>query len=127
VATREDRVCVLNILGGESSDVTPVGHVYSGGNVVFGTAPGKRGQVLETTLGAVPVFTTTYSKASRRPSLQLRRDPTCRRQRRVMVCRTDPGQSGVEEDLHRHGEARRHDSREIRAMGPANGIDIFRW
>ena len=24
VATREDRVCVLNILGGESSEVTPV-------------------------------------------------------------------------------------------------------
>ena len=33
VATREDRVCVLNILGGESSEVTPVGPVYSGGNV----------------------------------------------------------------------------------------------
>ena len=38
VATREDRVCVLNILGGESSDVTPVGHTYSGGNVVFGSS-----------------------------------------------------------------------------------------
>ena len=25
IATRDDRVCVLNILGGESSDVTPVG------------------------------------------------------------------------------------------------------
>ena len=24
IATRDDRVCVLNILGGESSDVTPV-------------------------------------------------------------------------------------------------------
>jgi hypothetical protein len=32
IATREDRVCVLNILGGESSEVTPVGHAYSGGN-----------------------------------------------------------------------------------------------
>jgi nitroimidazol reductase NimA-like FMN-containing flavoprotein (pyridoxamine 5'-phosphate oxidase superfamily) len=38
VATREDRVCVLNILGGESSGVTPVSHAYSGGNVVFGTS-----------------------------------------------------------------------------------------
>src|SRR3712207_936670 len=56
VATREDRVCVLNILGGESSDVTPVGHAYSGGNVVFGTSPGRRGQVLETALGDVPVY-----------------------------------------------------------------------
>src|SRR5436853_124731 len=45
VATREDRVCVLNILGGESSDVTPVSHAYSGGNVVVGTAPVKGGQV----------------------------------------------------------------------------------
>ena len=48
VASREDRVCVLNILGGESSEVTPVSHAYSGGNVVFGTAPGKGGAVLET-------------------------------------------------------------------------------
>src|SRR5215216_1547997 len=56
VTTRADRVCVLNILGGESSDVTPVGHAYSGGNVVFGTAPGKRGQVLQTPLGDVPVY-----------------------------------------------------------------------
>ena len=26
VATRDDRVCVLNILGGESREVTPVSH-----------------------------------------------------------------------------------------------------
>ena len=43
VASRDDRVCVLNILGGESSEVTPVSHAYSGGNVVCGTAPGKGG------------------------------------------------------------------------------------
>src|SRR5438105_4896186 len=56
IASREDRVCVLNILGGESSEVTPVSHVYSGGNVVFGTAPGKRGQVPNTTIGNIPVY-----------------------------------------------------------------------
>jgi len=56
IATREDRVCVLNILGGESSDVTPVSHAYSGGNVVFGTAPGKGGQVLATPAGDIPVY-----------------------------------------------------------------------
>ena len=39
VATRADRVCVLNILGGESRQVTPVSHAFSGGNVVFGTSP----------------------------------------------------------------------------------------
>ena len=26
LATRNDRVCVLNILGGESREVTPIGH-----------------------------------------------------------------------------------------------------
>ena len=46
VASREDRVCVLNILGGESSEVTPVSRVYSGGNIVFGTAPGKGGSLV---------------------------------------------------------------------------------
>ena len=56
IATRDDRVCVLNILGGESSDVTPVGHAWSGGNVVCGTSPGRRGQVLETEAGPIPVY-----------------------------------------------------------------------
>ena len=56
IATRDDRVCVLNILGGESSDVTPVSHAYSGGNVVFGTAPGKGGQTLTTPHGDIPVY-----------------------------------------------------------------------
>src|SRR5580704_12747301 len=56
VATRQDRVCVLNILGGESSEVTPVGHDYSGGNVAFGTSPGRRGEVLRTKSGVIPVY-----------------------------------------------------------------------
>src|SRR5438105_13728103 len=56
IATRQDRVCVLNILGGESSEVTPVGHRYSGGNIVFGTSPGRGGQTLETDIGAIPGY-----------------------------------------------------------------------
>ena len=47
---------MLNVLGGESSDVTPVSHAYSGGNVVFGTSPGRRGQVLDTSAGQIPVY-----------------------------------------------------------------------
>ena len=35
VARPTDRVCVLNILGGESRQVTPTSHAFSGGNVVF--------------------------------------------------------------------------------------------
>src|ERR1700724_1501174 len=56
IATRQDRVCVLNILGGESSSVTPVGHAYSGGNVAFGTSPGRRGRSLDTSVGPIPVY-----------------------------------------------------------------------
>jgi succinyl-CoA synthetase alpha subunit len=56
LATREDRVCVLNILGNESQTVTPTSHVYSGGNVVCGTMPGRSGSVLKTELGDVPVY-----------------------------------------------------------------------
>ncbi len=47
IATREDRVCVLNILGGESRTVTPTSHAFSGGNVVFGTSPGRVGPEAE--------------------------------------------------------------------------------
>jgi hypothetical protein len=56
IATARDRICVLNILGGESRQVTPVGHAFSGGNVVFGTSPGRRGQVLPTPKGDIPVY-----------------------------------------------------------------------
>ncbi len=56
VATRADRVCVLNIMGGESSQVSPVCHAFSGGNIVFGTSPGRTGQKLRTSVGDIPVF-----------------------------------------------------------------------
>src|ERR1700756_1614820 len=56
IATRDDRVCVLNILGGESRQVTPISHAFSGGNVVFGTSPGRRGQVLPPSCGDIPVY-----------------------------------------------------------------------
>ncbi len=56
LATSEDRVCVLNILGNESRTVTPVSHVYSGGNIVCGTMPGRAGSVLKTKIGDIPVY-----------------------------------------------------------------------
>ncbi|MCP4393690.1 MAG: CoA-binding protein [Alphaproteobacteria bacterium] len=56
VATKEDRVCVLNILGAESRGVTPISHEFSGGNIVFGTAAGKSGQSMETKAGDIPVY-----------------------------------------------------------------------
>ena len=125
VATREDRVCVLNILGGESSDVTPVGHVYSGGNVVFGTAPGKAGQVLPTALGNVPVYNNVLE------GLNAGHRFNCG----VIYLPPSAARDGVAELIRVNPELKKifivteklavRDSREIRAMGQANGIDIF--
>jgi hypothetical protein len=56
IATREDRVCVLNLLDAESRAVTPISHAFSGGNVVFGSSPGGRAQVLPTAVGDIPVY-----------------------------------------------------------------------
>ncbi len=125
IATREDRVCVLNILGGESSEVTPVGHAYSGGNVVFGTSPGRRGQVLETPLGPVPVFNNV------REGLEAGHRFNCG----VVYLPPAGARDGVAELIRVNPDLGKifivteklsvHDSREIRAMGQQNGIDIF--
>ncbi len=55
-ARKDDRVCVLNITGGESRTVTPISHVYSGGNIVCGTAPGRTGSSVKTSIGDIPIF-----------------------------------------------------------------------
>jgi succinyl-CoA synthetase alpha subunit len=125
IATRDDRVCVLNILGGESSDVTPVGHVYSGGNVVFGTSPGRSGQVLETPVGNVPVYSNV------REGLEAGHRFNCG----VIYLPPSGARDGVAELIRVNPELKKifivteklsvHDSREIRAMGQQNGIDIF--
>ena len=125
IATRKDRVCVLNILGGESSEVTPVGHEYSGGNVVFGTSPGRRGQVLETKLGNVPVYNNV------REGLADGHHFNCG----VIYLPPSAARDGVAELIRVNPDLKKifmvtekmsvHDAREIRAMGQANGIDIF--
>lgn len=55
IATKDDKVVVFNILGNESRKVTPVSHVFSGGNVVAGVQYGTKG-VLETDIGNIPVY-----------------------------------------------------------------------
>src|SRR3954451_19368925 len=125
IATREDRVCVLNILRGESKDVTPVGHVYSGGNVVFGTSPGRSGQVLETPLGPVPVYNSV------REGLQAGHRFNCG----VVYLPPSAARDGVAELIRVNPELNKvfiitekisvHDAREIRAMGQQAGVDIF--
>ncbi len=55
VATPENRVVVMNILGNESRKVTPVSHSFSGGNVVAGVQYGRPGE-LQTPAGDIPVY-----------------------------------------------------------------------
>ncbi len=55
LVNKKTRVCVMNILGGESSKVTPISHEYSDGNIVAGVQYGRPGK-LETKIGHIPVF-----------------------------------------------------------------------
>ncbi len=55
IAPRSSKVCVMNILGNESKNVTPVSHVFSGGNVVAGIQYGRTGK-LKTSSGDIPVY-----------------------------------------------------------------------
>src|SRR5207248_8451128 len=125
VATRNDRICVLNILGGESSEVTPVGHEYSGGNVVYGTSPGRGGQVLETKIGDIPVYDSV------REGLAAGHRFNCG----VVYLPPSAARDGVAELIRVNPELRKifivtekmpvRDSREIRALGQQRCVDIF--
>ncbi|MBV9530204.1 MAG: CoA-binding protein, partial [Bradyrhizobium sp.] len=125
VATREDRVCVLNILGGESRQVTPVSHAFSGGNVVFGTSPGRRGQVLPTPVGDIPVFNNVREGLDAGLTFNtgvVYLPPSGVRDGVAELIRVNPG---LEKIVMITEKIAVHDAREIRALGQANGIDIF--
>ncbi len=55
IATRESKVLVMNILGNESKNVTPISHIFSGGNIVAGVQYGRPGKI-KTDLGEIPVY-----------------------------------------------------------------------
>lgn len=125
VATREDRVCVLNILGGESSDVTPVSHAFSGGNVAFGTSPGRGGHKLRTPIGDVPVFNSVregLDAGHRFNTGVVYLPPSAVRDGVAELVRVNPD---LEKIVIVTEKVSVHDAREIRAIGQANGIDIF--
>mgnify|MGYP001442355249 CR=1 FL=1 len=125
IATREDRVCVLNVMGGESRTVTPVSHAFSGGNVVFGTSPGRAGQALKTAAGDIPVFNNV------REGLEA----GLRFNTGVVYLPPSGVRDGVAELVRVNPDLRKiviitekiavHDSREIRAIAQANGIDVI--
>jgi len=125
IATKEDRVCVLNILGNESRSVTPVSHEYSGGNVVFGTGPGRSGQVLETKLGPIPVYN----------SVKEARAAGHKFNTAVIYLPPSGVKDGVAEVVRQNPDLKKviiltekvsvHDARVIRAICQTNGVDIF--
>jgi succinyl-CoA synthetase alpha subunit len=125
IATRDDRVCVLNILGGESRQVTPVSHAFSGGNVVFGTSPGRRGQVLPTPIGDIPVYNNVREGLDAGLGFNtgvVYLPPSGVRDGVAELVRVNPN---LEKIVMITEKISVHDAREIRALGQANGIDIF--
>ncbi len=125
IATAADRICVLNILGNESRLVTPVSHAYSGGNVVFGTSPGRRGQVLETALGEIPVYNNVREgmEAGHRFNVGVvYLPPSAVRDGVAELIRINPE---VEKIVILTEKVPVHDTREIRALGQHGGVDIF--
>jgi succinyl-CoA synthetase alpha subunit len=125
IATRKDRVCVLNILGTESRTVTPTSHEFSGGNVVFGTGPGRSGQVLETKIGNIPVYNSVKEgiKAGHKFNAA------------VIYLPPAGVRDGVAEVVRHNPNLRKiiiitekvsvNDSRVIRAICQTNGVDVF--
>ena len=125
IATKEDRVCVLNILGNESRTVTPVSHIYSGGNIVFGTMPGRSGQVLETASGNIPVYSSIKEglKAGHKFNTA------------VIYLPPSGVKDGVAEAVKHNPELKKiiiltekisaGDARIIRAICQTNGVDVF--
>lgn len=125
IAPREERVCVLNILGSESRTVTPISHTFSGGNIVFGTSPGRTGQVLKTKAGEIPVYNTV------REGLEAGHHFTTG----VVYLPPNAVKDGVSELIRYNKELKKiiilaekisvKDSRTIRAVCQVNGIDVF--
>ena len=125
IATKKDRVCVLNIMGGESRTVTPVSHVFSGGNIVFGTSPGRSGQKLETKAGNIPVYNSIKEgiKAGHKFNTA------------VIYLPPAGVKDGVAEAVRHNPQLKKiiiltekvavHDARIIRAICQTNGIDVF--
>ena len=125
LATRGDRVCVLNILGGESRQVTPTSHVFSGGNVAFGTSPGRGGQVLKTSIGNIPVFNSVREGLDAGHVFNTG----------VVYLPPSGVRDGVAELIRVNPALRKiviitekiavHDAREIRAMAQGAGVDVI--
>jgi succinyl-CoA synthetase alpha subunit/citrate synthase len=125
LATTEDRVCVLNITGGESRSVTPVSHTFSGGNVVCGTAPGRSGTSMKTATGEIPVYDNVAEaiEAGHRFDVAVVYLPPAGVRDGVLeVVRVNPDLKKI---VILTEKVPVRDARVIRAIGQMRGIDIF--
>lgn len=125
IATPADRVCVLNILGQESRLVTPISHVFSGGNVVFGTSPGRSGQVLPTDLGDIPVYNDVREGLAAGHAFDtgvVYLPPSAVRDGVAELTRVNPGLRKI---IIVTEKVAVNDAREIRAIAQARRVDIF--
>ena len=125
LATKDDRVVVLNILGKESSGVTPISNDYSGGNIVFGTGPGKSGKSLMTKSGKIPVYNS------------IREGLDAGHKFNTVVIYLPPSgvKDGIAEAVKENPDLTKaiiltekvsvKDSRVMRAICQANGVDLF--
>ena len=125
LASRGDRVCVLNILGGESRQVTPTSHAFSGGNVAFGTSPGRGGQVLKTAIGDIPVFNNVREGLNAGHAFNtgvVYLPPSGVRDGVAELIRVNPGLKKIVIVTEKIAV---HDAREIRAMAQGAGVDVI--
>jgi succinyl-CoA synthetase alpha subunit len=125
IATRDDRICVLNILGGESRQVTPTSHAFSGGNVVFGTSPGRGGQSLKTPIGDIPVYNNVREGLDAGHHFDtgvVYLPPSGVRDGVAELVRVNPALKKIVIITEKVSV---HDAREIRAIAQANGVDVI--
>ena len=105
--------------------MTPTSHAFSGGNVVFGTSPGRAGQVLKTPAGDIPVYNNVREGLDAGHTFNTG----------VVYLPPSGVRDGVAELVRVNPDLRKiviitekiavHDAREIRAMAQANGVDII--
>ena len=125
LATCKDRVCVLNILGNELRSVAPVSHAYSGGNIVFGTSPGRRGEVLETPAGPIPVYNNVREGLDDGHKFNVgvvHLPPAAVRDGVFELIRVN---RDIEKIVILTEKVPVHDAREIRALAQQRSVDMF--
>jgi len=125
IASKNDKVVVLNAMGGESRQVTPTSHAFSGGNIVFGVSPSRRGQSLNTPIGAIPIYNNVREGLVDGHSFDtgvVYLPPAGVRDGVAELIRVNPNLKKI---IIITEKISVHDAREIRALAQANGIDVI--